>query len=60
MEYKDFKGYKTLLVVKGKGPTLVGKNWSKDMMLDWKSFSIGTVGIDDQRRVKGYLREGIS
>ena len=36
---------------------LLGRNWMKDMTLEWKSFGIWKVGSDDQRLVKGCLKQ---
>ncbi len=45
--YKGQTAQLPLLVVKGKGPTLLGRNWLEELQLDWKAIhQVGSSGLE--------------
>ena len=49
VEYKDQSHYLTLMVVKGGGPNLFGRDWLQYFQLDWKTIGIATLDTDLSR-----------
>ena len=43
VEYKDQSHYLTLMVVKGGGPNLFGRDWLQYFRSDWKTIGIATL-----------------
>lgn len=43
MEYGEEKEVLLLIVVKGNGPNLLGRNWLTDIYLDWEKIATVTV-----------------
>ena len=46
VEYKDQSHNLTLMVMKGDGPNLFGRDWLQYFQLDWKTIGIATLDTD--------------